>query len=209
MAYGFGGGGGGGSGGGTGGAGQGYGYATLSSSIDAGDADGRTCRSHTVTRFSRGYSVLTNGRPKVDRRYSPPAQTGSRHRAGTGPSTTLYSALQSGLALPRSVFSKSSTDIKTTVDSSKKPAQRSNRRRSTGSRPEPPNYRASETQKLSTSRKSGEEEKTPGLFSFSSMASRTSIASLSSKKSSSSRKDKENKNKNKKKPSYGMWSCFG
>ena len=207
MAYSFGGGGGSGGTSGTGGSGQGYGYATLSSSIDTGEPEGRTCRSHTVSRFSRGYSVLTNGRPKVDRRYSPPAQTGSRHRAETGPSSTLYSAFQSGLTLPRSVFSKSSADIKTTVDSSKKPVQRSSRRRSTGSRPEPSKYRGSETRKQSMSKKSGAQKTTPARFSFSSMASRTSIASLSSKKSLSSRKDKEKKNK--KKPSYGMWSCFG
>lgn len=214
MAYSFGGGAGSASGASSASAsaGQGYGYATLSSSMDSGDIEGRTCRSHTVSRFSRGYSILTNGRPKIDRRYSPPLPTRSRHRAETGPSSTLYSTIQSGLMIPRSVFSKSSAEAKTS-GTPKKPTAGTSRRRSTSSRPEPSRYRAGENRRSSTSKRPAAEKKTAGRFSLNSMRSRTSIASESSKKSSSSRKEKGKKEaaKSKKKSSsgYGMWSCFG
>ncbi|QUC21719.1 uncharacterized protein UV8b_05962 [Ustilaginoidea virens] len=81
--------------------GQGYSYSTITSSVPSAPrrGAGNSCTGAMATL--RRTSLNAQGRPVVDRRYSPPL----RERVETNP-PSRYASLPSGLAVPRAVLNK-------------------------------------------------------------------------------------------------------
>lgn len=186
--------------------GSGYSYATLSSSVDPPLFENRSYRSHTLSGLSRGYTILVPGRPQLDRRYSPTqSEKRSRHRAESGPPSSIFSSVQSAVYSPRNILSKisleSSREAKAAEMQKKQP--RSSRRRSTTSRPQP---RKNTDRRQSTRNKANANEKSAPRHSFTSLKSRTTAPSIASRRSSIAPRAHEKK---KSKGGYGLLSCFG
>lgn len=196
--------GGGGSGSGSGAAG--YSYATLFSSTESPEVDARANRGpgHAVPMFS-----FAPTRKTVDRRYSPPpieTEKSSRHRAESGPPSSIFSGMYSPRNLLGKLSMESSRD-QNVGEAQHRQQSRAQRRKSTTSRHDVPRQRQSIEPRYSVSKKhQAESKKGVSRQSFTSMRSKTTAATVGSRQSSLSAKQKEKK---KAKASYGLLSCFG
>lgn len=176
--------------------GQGYSYATIATSVTPVEGtDSRTLRSGTLSGLRRS-SVGVNGRPIVDRRYSPPP----RHRAGTNP-TSQYASLPSGLTLPKTAVTKGAMTAATS-----QPGGNCHDKMK-------PHKLTSSKSKLASEMQSGRRKSKGKMMEEKNESRRQSLSSSRSKMTTKSRSGSVNgkkksgtKSKNK---SKSGWGCFG
>lgn len=189
--------------------GQGYSYATLSSSAEAPGPEflieNVSCKSHTLSGFTRGYGVFT-GRPTIDRRYTPPPrEKNSRHRSNSGSPSSIFSSIQSSIYSPRNILRKVSLESskESKVPDMSKKQHHSSRRRSSSPHHEPPRHER---------RQSKPAQKTPGTDKrevqrqgFTRVGSRATQPAASLRSTMSSKACERKKYKGR----YGLFGCLG
>lgn len=175
---------------------SGYGY-TIATGLKGAPATARRLqRSNTFSWFPNGYTTISR-KKVVDKTTSAQPAKHARHRAESGPASSIFSSFPYGIHSPKGRGS---------LETSREVHAPTSRRTSTASRAEIPRHRKSSEHRHHTHRKSHADGRGIPRHSFASLASRSTAPSAISRRMSTETKASRRR---KSKGSYGLFSCFG